>query len=126
LSARRALLPALLVAALAAVGCDRAPSGIEARVDAIEERLLASCSCHPKKIEGLDLQRTIRTDIRTHLLAGKPDDEILWALVMKHGNALLRAGQGDVQLRANAVLAETALVLVWAAAVLLLQLRRRR
>jgi hypothetical protein len=124
-TSRRALLPALVIGALALAGCDESPTGIEARIDAIEERLLASCSCHPKKIEGLDLERSIRADIRAGLLAGEPEDEILWAVLMRHGTALLEAGQGDVQLRANLALAETALVVLWAAGVLLLQLRRR-
>lgn len=123
----RGALAALLLSLAVVSGCgggaDRDP--VAERASLIEARLLASCSCHPRKIEGLTVEREIRTQIRTLIGQGLDDDEILWATLMAHGTELLEAGIEDATLRANVALAETGAILVVACAVLLLQLRRR-
>jgi hypothetical protein len=72
-----------------------APEGgdpLDGRAQRIEQRLLASCSCHPTKIEGLPLEREIRAEIRRLLAENLDDDAILWAVLKTHGTALLEAG----------------------------------
>jgi hypothetical protein len=114
-----------LVATLGLVlACAPGADPLEGRAERIEARLLASCSCHPKKIEGLPIEREIRAEIRRLLAEDLDDDAILWAVLERHGTALLEAGIEDVEVRAAAVLVETAVILLLSAAVLLLQLRR--
>ncbi len=117
----RACLVALLVGC--ALGC--APETDEgARAVRIERQLLASCSCHPKKIEGLPLQTEIRGAIRAGIAGGLDDNAILWQVLERHGTALLRAGIEDVALRAKAALGVTAFCLLLGSGAFLLQLRR--
>ena len=123
---RAALLPILLLLAPLLGGCAGEPSSVDARRAAIEERLLASCSCHPKKIAGLPLEAAIRKEIRVGIAQGLDDDAILWQVLQIHGTALLEAGIEDLELRARAVLVETPLVLLLGGAALLLQLRRKQ
>lgn len=118
----RALL--LAFALVAAPACERAASA-DARAAAIEHKLLVSCSCHPKKIAGLPLEKEIRAAIREGMAEGLDDDEVLWRVLQTHGTALLAAGIHDLEARAAAFAAETGLVVVAGLGVLLLQLRRR-
>ena len=75
---------------------------VEARAQQLEARLLASCSCHPNKIAGLPIEREIRAEIRRLLEEDLDDDAILWAVLERHGKALLEAGIDDVEVRAAA------------------------
>jgi hypothetical protein len=113
----------LCVALVAAPGCERA-GGADARAASIEHKLLASCSCHPKKIAGLPLEKEIRAAIREGMADGLDDDAVLWRVLQTHGTALLAAGIQDLEARATAFAAETGLVIVAGLGVLLLQLRR--
>ncbi len=113
----------LLVLGLGAAGCS---SDAGTRAERIERQLLVSCSCHPKKIDGLPLEGAIRETIREGIAAGQSDDEILWAALMAHGNALLSAGVEDVEVRAAAAIAGTGLALLLALGVLLMQVGRER
>jgi hypothetical protein len=121
----RGIGAALLVLLAIASGCASESDPLADRAARIEARLLASCSCHPKKIEGLTVEREIRTQIRTLIGQGLDDDEILWATLMAHGTELLEAGIEDATLRATVAMAETGAILLVACGVLLLQLRRR-
>ena len=115
----------LLLGALLATGCGGEPADpFEARAADIERRLLESCSCHPKKIEGLPLETALRQSIRAHLLTGMDDDDVAWLVLKEYGAALLRAGIEDVESRAVAVAVLTPVLLLVGAGVLLLQLRR--
>jgi hypothetical protein len=114
----------LSLALVAAPACERA-TGADERAAAIEHKLLASCSCHPKKIAGLPLEREIRTAIREGMADGLDDDAVLWRVLQTHGTALLAAGIQDLEARAAAFAAETGAVVVAGLGVLLLQLRRR-
>jgi hypothetical protein len=118
----RALL--LSLALVAAPACERA-TGSDARAASIEHKLLASCSCHPKKIAGLPLEKEIRSAIREGMAEGLDDDAVLWRVLQTHGTALLAAGIQDLEARAAAFAAETGVVIVAGLGVLLLQLRRR-
>lgn len=118
----RALL--LSLALVAAPACERA-TGSDARAASIEHKLLASCSCHPKKIAGLPLEKEIRFAIREGMAEGLDDDAVLWRVLQTHGTALLAAGIQDLEARAAAFAAETGVVIVAGLGVLLLQLRRR-
>ncbi|HXZ85783.1 MAG TPA: hypothetical protein VEI82_09855 [Myxococcota bacterium] len=118
----RALALALLLGA--APACERVTS-VDARAASIEHKLLASCSCHPKKIAGLPLETEIRAAIREGIAAGLDDDGVLWAVLQTHGTALLAAGIQDLQARALAFAVETGALIVVGLGVLLLQLRRR-
>jgi len=118
----RALL--LSLALLAAPACGRV-TDVDARAAAIEHKLLASCSCHPKKIAGLPLEKEIRAAIREGMADGLDDDAVLWRVLQTHGTALLAAGIQDLQARATAFVAESGLLVVAGLGVLLLQLRRR-
>ena len=117
-------LALLLCIALLGAGCNEADAPFEVRAADLEQRLLASCSCHPKKISGLPLETRIREDIAKGLAQGLDDDTILWDLITTHGTELLTAGVEDLDARARAVLIQTPLILLAGAAVLLLQLRR--
>ena len=108
----------------AAAGC--APDSDLERAARIERDLLVSCSCHPKKISGLPIEAAIRASIAAGIGRGQSDDEILWDVLMEHGNALLRAGIEDVALRASAAAGVSAAALLGGLGVLLLQLRRPR
>jgi hypothetical protein len=120
----RALRAAVLALALvAAPACERAV-GTDARAAAIEHELLASCSCHPKKIAGLPLEAEIRAAIREGIAEGKDDDAVLWAVLQTHGTALLAAGIQDLQARAAAFSVESGALVLLGLGVLLLQLRR--
>jgi hypothetical protein len=112
------------VTLLAATACERA-TGVEARAAAIEHKLLASCSCHPKKIAGLPLEHEIRAAIREGIGAGLDDDAVLWSVLQTHGTALLAAGIQDLETRALAFAVETGALVVVGLGVLLLQLRRK-
>jgi hypothetical protein len=114
----------LSLALVAAPACGRA-TGADERAASIEHKLLASCSCHPKKIAGLPLEREIRTAIREGMADGLDDDAVLWRVLQTHGTALLAAGIQDLEARAAAFAAETGVVVVAGLGVLLLQLRRR-
>ncbi|HKC52367.1 MAG TPA: hypothetical protein VKF60_16365 [Myxococcota bacterium] len=114
----------LSLALLAAPACERAP-GADARAASIEHKLLASCSCHPKKIAGLPLELEIRSAIREGMAEGLDDDAVLWRVLQTHGTALLAAGIQDLEARAAAFAAETGVLIVAGLGVLLLQLRRR-
>lgn len=115
----------LALALLGVLGCADDPDPLETRAARIEERLLATCSCHPKRIVGLPLEREIRAAIRRGIEAGQEDDAILWAVLQTHGTALLEAGIEDVAQRAAMAAVETVLILLLAGGALLLQLRRR-
>ena len=120
------LLRSLALLALvlcAAPGCERV-TDVDARAASIEHKLLASCSCHPKKIAGLPLETEIRAAIREGIAAGLDDDAVLWSVLQTHGTALLAAGIQDLQTRALAFSVETAALVVVGLGVLLLQLRR--
>jgi hypothetical protein len=97
----------------------------ESRAQRIEQQLLASCSCHPRKIEGLEIERQIRTAIASLIDQGLDDDAILWSVLQQHGAELLSAGVEDVELRARVAFIEVGGILLVAGGVLLLQLRRR-
>jgi hypothetical protein len=115
---------ALLVFALcAAAACERV-TDVDARAASIEHKLLASCSCHPKKIAGLPLETEIRAAIREGIAAGLDDDAVLWSVLQTHGTALLAAGIQDLQTRALAFSVETGALVAVGLGVLLLQLRR--
>lgn len=115
------LIAATLVAL--ALGCAAELDGPHARAARIEQQLLASCSCHPKKIEGLALEQEIRSSILLGIERGLDDDAILWATLERHGRALLEAGIADIAERARAVLVIAPLSLLLAAVAFLLQLR---
>ncbi len=121
MSRTTALCALLLLAALACAG-ESDPG--ELRAARLEQQLLASCSCHPKKIAGLPLEREIREAIAAGIAGGDDDGTILWSVLQSHGTALLSAGIEDVELRARAVIALVPLCLFLGAAALLLQLRR--
>ena len=106
----------------AAAGC--APDTEMERAARIERDLLVSCSCHPKKISGLPIESAIRESIAAGIGRGQSDAEILWDVLMEHGNALLRAGIEDVALRASAAAGVSATALLAGLGVLLLQIRR--
>ena len=118
----RALLLSLALLALPA--CGRV-TDVDARAAAIEHKLLVSCSCHPKKIAGLPLEKEIRVAIREGMAEGLDDDAVLWRVLQTHGTALLAAGIQDLESRATVFAAESGLVVVAGLGVLLLQLRRR-
>lgn len=123
---RRAALPlAALALALACVGSPDGADPVDARAARLERQLLASCSCHPKQIAGLEVERDIRAAIRAGIAAGHDDGDILWSVLQAHGTELLTAGVADVERRADAVLVATPAVFLLGAAALLLQLRRR-
>jgi hypothetical protein len=117
------VLALALFALCAAPACERATS-VEARAASIEHKLLASCSCHPKKIAGLPLETEIRAAIRDGIAAGEDDDAVLWGVLQTHGTALLAAGIQDLQTRALAFSVESGALVVLGLGVLLLQLRR--
>jgi len=120
------LLRTLVLLALvfcAAPACQRV-TDVDARAASIEHKLLASCSCHPKKIAGLPLETEIRAAIREGIAAGLDDDAVLWSVLQTHGTALLAAGIQDLQTRALAFSVETGALVVVGLGVLLLQLRR--
>lgn len=119
---RTAALCSLLL--LAALACAPADDPFEARAARLEEQLLASCSCHPKKIAGLPLETEIRAAIAAGIASGDDDGTILWSVLQSHGTALLTAGIDDVEQRARAAIAIVPLCLTLGAAALLLQLRR--
>ncbi|MFI5315907.1 MAG: hypothetical protein ACHQ6T_09405 [Myxococcota bacterium] len=114
----------LVLALAAAPACERATTA-DARAESIEHKLLASCSCHPKKIAGLPLETEIRAAIREGMAAGLDDDAVLWRVLQTHGTALLAAGIQDLQARAVAFSVESLLLVGAGLGVLLLQLRRR-
>ena len=107
-----------------ALACVPAEDPGEARAARLEQQLLASCSCHPKKIAGLPLETEIRSAIAAGIASGHDDGTILWAVLQSHGTALLSAGIDDVEQRARAAVAIIPLCLTLGAAALLLQLRR--
>ena len=119
-------LPVLLALFCLGVAAGCAPAGDAERAARIERDLLASCSCHPKKIEGLPIESAIRESIAAGIASGRSDSEILWAVLSEHGNALLRAGIEDVALRAAAAATVSVATLLAGLGVLLLQLRRPR
>ncbi len=112
-----------LLLALGSACSDETGAG-DARAQRIEERLLVSCSCHPRRIAGLPIEQELRVAIRVLVEQGLDDDTILWTVFQQYGSDLLRAGVQDVELRANAALAEIGGILLLTCAVLLLQLRR--
>lgn len=116
---------ALAAALLAATSACVRETSVDARAASIEHKLLASCSCHPKKIAGLPLETEIRAAIREGIAEGKDDDAVLWAVLQTHGTALLAAGIQDLEARAAAFSVETGGLVVLGLGVLLLQLRRR-
>jgi hypothetical protein len=95
------------------------------RAARIERQLLASCSCHPKKIAGLPLQGEVRAAIAAGIDEGLDDNAVLWRVLERHGTALLQAGVEDIALRARAVLVITPFALLLGAGAFLLQLRER-
>jgi hypothetical protein len=113
----------LSLALLAAPACGRV-TDVDARAAAIEHKLLVSCSCHPKKIAGLPLEKEIRVAIREGMAEGLDDDAVLWRVLQTHGTALLAAGIQDLEARATAFAAETGVLIFACLGVLLLQLRR--
>ncbi|HTO70287.1 MAG TPA: hypothetical protein VMR31_10540 [Myxococcota bacterium] len=122
----RCLCALVLALALfgAATACVR-ETDVDARAASIEHKLLASCSCHPKKIAGLPLETEIRAAIREGIAEGKDDDAVLWGVLQTHGTALLAAGIQDLETRAAAFSVETGALIVVGLGVLMLQLRRR-
>jgi hypothetical protein len=121
----RLVLPLVaLVIVLATAGCTDDPLAA-GRAAELERRLLVSCQCHPRKIDGLPLQEEIRSAIQAGIATGLDDDTILWNVLETHGTALLSAGIDDLEERTLAFVAETALMMVAGLGVLLLQLRRR-
>jgi hypothetical protein len=119
----KARLAAVAVTLIWAGGC--ALDSPQDRAAAIEKQLLASCTCHPRKISGLPLETQIREAIGAGIAAGLDDDAILWRVLQTHGNAILRAGIDDLETRALAFVIESGGILVMGLGVLLLQLRRR-
>jgi hypothetical protein len=121
----RLVLPFLAVVAVLAVAACSGDPVMTDRAAELERRLLVSCQCHPKKIDGLPLQEEIRSAIQAGIVSGLDDDAILWKVLGTHGTALLGAGIDDVEARALAFVAESALILIAGFGILLLQLRRR-
>jgi hypothetical protein len=120
------VIRALLAAVALGLGLACAPASDEAgaRAASIERQLLSSCSCHPKKIEGLPLQTEIRSAISAGVAQGLDDNTILWRVLERHGRALLEAGVEDVALRAQVAIWTMAFCLLLGSAAFLLQLRR--
>jgi len=97
---RRALAVGGLLAFLVLPACGGAPGrpdDVESRVVALEKRLTTTCACHPRKIEGLPIQKLIRADLRTWIGEGKDDREILWLGFTRYGSELLAAGIQDLE-----------------------------
>ena len=105
---RRIAALVLVISLAGAVGCARSGKGdIDARVANLERRLTTTCSCHPRRIEGLPIEAAIRADLRRWILEGRDDDTILWMAFQRYGKELLTAGirnlQGEVLFAAGTV-----------------------
>jgi hypothetical protein len=107
-------------------GCDRVREGdLAARVSKLERRLTTTCACHPRKIEGLPIQRALRADLAAWIEAGKDDEEILWLAFDRYGRALLAVGVDDLEGLVHAALWITGFIAMAGFAALVGHLRRR-
>jgi hypothetical protein len=110
---------------LLGAGCDRVPGGdLAGRVSRLEHRLTTTCACHPRKIDGLPIQRALRADLAVWIEAGKEDQEILWLAFDRYGKELLAAGVDDLEGLVRAAVGITALIALAGFAALVGHVRR--
>jgi hypothetical protein len=97
---------------------------VDARVAEIEHRLTTTCSCHPRRIQGLPIEGAIQADLRRWVLEGKDDDTILWLAFSRYGTALLTAGIQNLQVEVVYAGGTVAIILAAGFAALVANLRR--
>lgn len=127
-----ALCAILAVIFVTACGGSLVPAGgggaaaVDARVLKLEHRLTTTCACHPRDIDGLPIQQSIRADLRAWIAQGLDDREILWRGFTRYGGELLAAGIADLEGRVVLAGWVTGVIALLAFACLVANLRRAR
>jgi hypothetical protein len=97
---------------------------VNARVLDLERRLITTCACHPRKIEGLPIQHALRADLKAWIEEGHDENEILWLAFRRYGKELLAAGVENLEGLVKTAAAIVAFIAVSGLFILAANLRR--